>query len=1347
MPISKKEAQDLTRLFVNAYPGAKELAFNFGESTDALYGKNASKVSSDMKGGYLRKDTVVNGRVHVGRIDVVLGNINNASDFLRTLRHEVLGHHGFEYFDKSEQRSLIDALVAARDDPSIKPIWDSIDKRYSDKGLTDRAGEVFSLYMEGVDPQNNEDQVERGSLSFEETCNSKRRVMNVDDLFNIANMVAVDMQDRTRKQDNLMSFSESAEPSEKTKQSPVNIGPRDKRNAGSGPRRPMATPVDNEGGRTPTVKQRRMFADIVTDKLLSAVRRGMAPWQKLFGGNDSRMPLNPVTGDRYKAVNAIHLVNQGYKDHRWLTRDQVKTASASVRNGEKGTPVQVWKYEEVRLARDLQGNALFKDGEAVKERVKLERPKSFLATVFNAEQLEGMPELKNNLGDNDIKERKDLVDGFLNSGVINFKDVKTRSTYTGGTDRIVMQNKSLFENENDYYAESFRAISHWTSHSSRLDRDQSYPFGSDDHARELLRSEIAAMMISAEFGIEYNQGQPRSFTKSLTDVLAKDPLEIFRASADAEKIKDFVVNAVQQQQQNLDRVEHNENVAQEDAKWAAELSNAEQTNTSLEEHKHHITQMAKSRSVLANSKPDGFINGGHVRVANIDGVRYGYAEVMEPSDYMIYRTINGKTEYQAYRRDWQSAKQFIEKVARNEEVISDWVSGDKALATLKNSVASERDNALEVNKPRISASELPRVVAEEVSPSQDSPKVDVRIPGVKVDFGSSGDFSYGHIKPEQGNLSNRDVIVYREHKSGKQQYLADAMPAFKAAAVIDSILTTGNAIQPEPWVGRDEVDAVSPEAPYESMYDESYGDDLYSEYEKLGETVDRAVGKVRDEMASRSPNKVYLAVPNNEWKEAEQSGAEWDDKARAWYVGEGADSEKLERWSIDNAVDKLSNTQPQSQSQSDRVYLAVPYGEREEAGLAGAEWDEISRSWYVGEGADSEKLERWSIDNVKARQDPATNPVQEFDAALKDFGLIFDGEPVMDGTRVRCMVDGDRPGQKSGFYFGYTDDKPGGFMMNNKSGEKLPWRAKGYKLTEEQKALLRATAAGKAKERAKEQKDMHDATVKRLAKQRSYLSPLIKPTPYQINKGVSPQAGALTDKNGQTIFLPATDVEGKIWSMQYIQSNGDKRYAKESKKEGSFHVVGGDLEALSKAPIIIACEGYATGSSAVEVLGIPVAACFDAGNVKVVVKALHDKFPDKPVLVLGEDDQVLLEKYGRNVGMDKAIEAAEAVGGKAIFPVFAPGEQINSPKDFTDFNDLANKSKLGAEGLKRQLVHVVNSLVDKAKALNQKLTDPLQQDNTNKHKEDTQVSRANRHKFIATPATAKAKAGGRRAGR
>ena len=75
-------------------------------------------------------------------------------------------------------------------------------------------------------------------------------------------------------------------------------------------------------------------------------------------------------------------------------------------------------------------------------------------------------------------------------------------------------------------------------------------------------------------------------------------------------------------------------------------------------------------------------------------------------------------------------------------------------------------------------------------------------------------------------------------------------------------------------------------------------------------------------------------------------------------------------------------------------------------------------------------------------------------------------------------------------------------------------------------------------------------------------------------------------------------------------------------------------------------------------------------------------FPDMPVVIAGDNDLHLLQdsRIQKNRGWDAAIDAAKAVNGKAIRPVFGTDKP---DKTQTDFNDLARKA--GLDIVQRQL--------------------------------------------------------------
>ncbi len=386
----------------------------------------------------------------------------------------------------------------------------------------------------------------------------------------------------------------------------------------------------------------------------------------------------------------------------------------------------------------------------------------------------------------------------------------------------------------------------------------------------------------------------------------------------------------------------------------------------------------------------------------------------------------------------------------------------------------------------------------------------------------------------------------------------------------------------------------------------------------------------------------------------------------------------------------LEETHAVSASPSQRIYLAVPFGEKNAAKSLGARWDAERKSWFASNETDAARLSRWLPGSqVDAGEGTRLTPRDEFAAALQALGMqLGDEHPILDGKPHRVVVDGDRQGEAAGFYVVYGDGHPAGYAKNNRTGEEVRWKAKGYTFTEEQKAALAAEAATKLQLRDEETRESQAEAARRVEQQLRGAKQA-RSTPYLEGKQATATKGVFADKENKTLVVPGYDAEGKIWTAQYIQEDGTKRFAKGTRKEGCFHVVGG-LGEVSKAPVIVIAEGYATASVIAEAAGkrAAVVSAFDAGNLEPVARALREKFPDKVLILAGDDDRA---EPGRNPGREHATKAAQAVEAKLIMPTFATGEQASDPKRFSDFCDMKVNSSLGLDGLKEQIETALES--------------------------------------------------------
>lgn len=317
---------------------------------------------------------------------------------------------------------------------------------------------------------------------------------------------------------------------------------------------------------------------------------------------------------------------------------------------------------------------------------------------------------------------------------------------------------------------------------------------------------------------------------------------------------------------------------------------------------------------------------------------------------------------------------------------------------------------------------------------------------------------------------------------------------------------------------------------------------------------------------------------------------------------------------------------------------------------------------------------------------------EEFTQACRELGLIVDA-PIMDGNRHRVPVEGARAGRLDGSYRGFLDGRPAGNICNFKTGVSRNWTTQQNRpaMTYQQRQEMNKAIAEKQEQDAREQAQRYEAVAQFIAKKFPTCPPVQDATPYMRAKGICWHDGVLggvrTNVDGQKTIIVIHDENGKPWSTQTIHPDGAKIFFKGGKISGCFHAVGG-MNALGKAPSIVIAEGYATAASLAEVLEQPTVAALNAGNLKPVAEALRRKYPDKIIVIAGDDDFRQEAKNGCNPGREKAQAAAEAVGGVAVFPKFAPGEQER--EGFTDFNDLAVKSKIGVLGCRHQVLHAVS---------------------------------------------------------
>ena len=254
----------------------------------------------------------------------------------------------------------------------------------------------------------------------------------------------------------------------------------------------------------------------LADTIIKALEAGTAPWIRPWKAGEIVFPENPVSGAKYRGSNLLKLMMASRVDSRWMTYRQARSIGAQVRKGERGTGLIFW------ITRDAEGD-------------ELERPKLKLFTVFNAEQIDGIPPQDVEYEPVEWKTHERATQILENSGAaVSYGG--DRALYSPSRDRIYMPRPETFSSAGDFYETILHELGHWTGHPDRLNRPFGV-FGDATYAQEELRAEIGSMMVCMELGIGHNPGNHVNYIGDWIKKLKEEPNEIYAACRDAAQIK------------------------------------------------------------------------------------------------------------------------------------------------------------------------------------------------------------------------------------------------------------------------------------------------------------------------------------------------------------------------------------------------------------------------------------------------------------------------------------------------------------------------------------------------------------------------------------------------------------------------------------------------------------------------------------------------------------------------------------------------------------------------------------------------------------------------------------------
>ena len=393
-----------------------------------------------------------------------------------------------------------------------------------------------------------------------------------------------------------------------------------------------------------------------------------------------------------------------------------------------------------------------------------------------------------------------------------------------------------------------------------------------------------------------------------------------------------------------------------------------------------------------------------------------------------------------------------------------------------------------------------------------------------------------------------------------------------------------------------------------------------------------------------------------------------------------------------------------------KIYINVPFSEKDEVKALGAKWDKENSLWYAPAGEDQSKFAKW-VDRPDI-----PSPEQAFADYLKGQKIIVEaGHPKMDGKAHRLSNEDSK--SKNVLYQLYPNDGgvPSGRVTNfSREGVPEKWvypmeyiqrqqnidavdRAKhGENYVKQEKVAVEVTPQQNNIQKVdldQNRLDTYNKTAERVQKLFE-ISPVAQQHDYLDRKGVGAnevarivpdasklpnqlkdeivivndwrQAKSAREQNPDkmvvqkgSLIIPQYSSNGELRSFETIGYNGAKYALKDGEKNG-LSLQLGKIE--NGKPFILA-EGYATGATFKEQAKIPTVIAFGKGNLDEIAKELRANYPDSRIYFAADNDH-RNEKEGKgNAGIENATKAADLVGGYVLVPKFNDGD---TGKDWND---------------------------------------------------------------------------------
>lgn len=296
-------------------------------------------------------------------------------------------------------------------------------------------------------------------------------------------------------------------------------------------------------------KNRTEYRAAIADMFVKSLEEKGLEWKRGWDLCMGRRPYNAATGREYHGINRFYLSQlaseRGYTDPRWATMLQIMDRKGEyhpgskwhLQAGSKAVYVEYWyPYDNwTKRIMDWTEYRALPPEERSSGRYSL---RTRYTPVFHASMIDGMPPLPK-LPEREPQPLSEVVRRLSEiMGVTLIYDGFDRAFYRPSADAVHLPLPEQFHDGYEFNVTVLHELTHATGHESRLRRDLSGHFASEEYAYEELVAEIGSCFMSCNAGAEPTPAHlknHKAYVQAWIARIREKPETLARAITDAQR--------------------------------------------------------------------------------------------------------------------------------------------------------------------------------------------------------------------------------------------------------------------------------------------------------------------------------------------------------------------------------------------------------------------------------------------------------------------------------------------------------------------------------------------------------------------------------------------------------------------------------------------------------------------------------------------------------------------------------------------------------------------------------------------------------------------------------------------